>query len=214
MADFLVIAPHVDDEVLGCGGILNSRFHVHYCGVDDFHVVDRENRLREAEACAQALGFSYSVGKHPVNEYRISDLIGPFENLINSHRPITVFLPYPSYNQDHKSVVDAGLAALRPHDRNHFVPNVLLYEEIQVAGWPVRADLLRNSAFQPNFFARIDIERKIAAYRLHTSQVRSMRSPELLTALSKWRGFQSSLESAEAFQIVRLCDPRGLLFEA
>jgi N-acetylglucosamine malate deacetylase 1 len=210
MADFLIIAPHVDDEVLGCGGILDNRFHVHYCGVDAFHIVDRETRLQEARSCAEFLGFSFSVASNTVNRYHVSDLISPFEDLINLHRPSTVFLPYPSYNQDHRAVLDAGLTALRPHDRNYFVPNVLLYEEIQVAGWPVREDLLRNSVFQPNYFVPIDIEQKIAAYHLHSSQVRGMRSPELLTSLARWRGFQSSQACAEGFQIVRLCDPLRL----
>jgi len=212
MAEFLVIAPHVDDEVLGCGGILDRRFHVHYCGVEEFRIVDRETRLREASSCAELLGFSFTVGENTVNEYRVSDLISPFEDLINLHRPAAVFLPYPSYNQDHRAVLDAALTALRPHDRNYFVPDVLLYEEIQVTGWPVRDDLLRNSTFQPNFFVPIDIARKIAAYRLHASQVRAMRSPELLTALARWRGFQSAQDCAEGFQIVRMCDPRALVF--
>ena len=211
MAEFLVIAPHVDDEVLGCGGILDRRFHVHYCGVEEFRIVDRETRLQEASACAEFLGFSFTISANAVNEYRVSDLISPFEELINLHRPAAVFLPYPSYNQDHRAVLDAALTALRPHDRNYFVPNVLLYEEIQVTGWPVRDDLLRNSAFQPNFFVPIEIERKIAAYRLHASQVRAMRSPELLTALARWRGFQSAQEYSEAFQIIRQSDPRKLV---
>jgi LmbE family N-acetylglucosaminyl deacetylase len=209
--EFLVVAPHIDDEVLGCGGVLDDRFHVHYCGVEEFRIVSREARLAEAKACAEFLGFSYSVDvENPVNAYSVSRLIGPFEELLRGRRPKTVFLPYPSYNQDHRAVVDAMLTALRPHDVNPFVRNVLLYEEIQVTSWPCREDLLRGTAAQPNCFAPIDIERKIAAYRLHASQVRAMRSPELLVALAKWRGFQGGYEYAEAFQAVRLSEPSAL----
>jgi hypothetical protein len=63
---------------------------------------------------------------------------------------------------------------------------------------------------QPNCFIPIDVERKIAAYRLHASQVRAMRSPELITALARWRGFQGGFDAAEGFAVVRLADPRHL----
>jgi LmbE family N-acetylglucosaminyl deacetylase len=207
-AGFLVIAPHIDDEVLGCGGVLDERFHVHYCGVEEHRIISREERLAEAAACADFLGFTFSLGEgNPVNSYAISELVSQFESLIERHHPATVFLPYPSYNQDHRAVLDAALTALRPHDVNHFVRNVLLYEEIQVGGWPRTEDLLRNLAFQPSVFVPIDIEKKLCAYRLHVSQVRGMRSQDLLRSLAKWRGFQGNWEFAEAFQPVRLADP-------
>lgn len=211
-AEFLVIAPHVDDEALGCGGILDERFHVHYCGVEDRQAVSRAERLDEAAACAEFLSFSWSLEEetNTVNDYRVPHLVCQLEKIVNHLRPDTVFLPYPSYNQDHRAVFDAALTALRPHDVNHFVRNVLLYEEIQVAGWPRGEDLLRNLAFQPTVFVPIDIERKIEGYRRHASQVRPMRSPDLLTTLAKWRGFQSGWEYAEAFQPVRMADPRSL----
>ncbi len=210
-AEFLVIAPHIDDEALGCGGILDDRFHVHYCGVEEHRIISRAERIAEAAACAKFLGFSFSLAEgNDVNSYCTSKLVGQFETLINQHRPSTVFLPYPSYNQDHRAVVDAALTALRPHDVNHFARNVLLYEEIQVGGWPRTDDLLRNVAFQPSVYFPIDAERKISAYQLHASQMRAMRSPDLLLALAKWRGFQGKWEFAEAYQPLRLTEPHRL----
>lgn len=208
---FLVIAPHIDDEALGCGGVLDPRFHVHYCGVESFRIIDREARIAEARACAELLGFSFSINlENPVNAYRVGELIGQLEAVIQEHCPKTIFLPYPSYNQDHRSVLDAGLTALRPHDHNHTVANVLLYEQIQVTVWPHREDLLRGQTFQPNYFVPIDVERKIAAYRCHESQVRGMRPPEIVEQVARWRGFQAGMPFAEAFQVVRLTAPEHL----
>ncbi len=211
MAEFLVISPHVDDEVIGCGGILDGRFHVHYCGVESRPDIGRQARLGEAEAVAGFLGFSYSVNlENVVNQYALEPLIGQFEALIGEQAPHTLFLPYPSYNQDHRTTLDAALVASRPHDVNHWTSNVLLYEQIQVVNWPYREDLIAGRAFHPNCYFPIDIGRKCDAYRLHKSQVRSMRSPAMLENLARFRGMQSGYELAEAFQAVRLCNPTAL----
>lgn len=212
MSEFLVISPHIDDEVLGCGGIIDERFHIHYCGVEEFRIIDRDERVKEAQACAEYLGFSFSIStENIVNDYRLSSLIGQLEKVINEYKPTTLFLPYPSYNQDHRVVLDAALTALRPHDINHRVKNILLYEEIQVSGWPYREDLLHGQTYYPNCFVPIDIDRKIKAYLFHASQVRAMRSPDLLRSLATWRGFQGGYEFAESFMAVRLSEPAHLI---
>ena len=46
----LIVSPHVDDDVLGCGGILDSDSLVLYCGLDETGIEDRpseEVRLKE-----------------------------------------------------------------------------------------------------------------------------------------------------------------------
>jgi len=59
----LVISPHCDDEILGCGGILNNRIDenvfVYYIGIDVFHVISQEDRLLEVDSVAQFLSFDY-----------------------------------------------------------------------------------------------------------------------------------------------------------
>ena len=60
-----------------------------------------------------------------------------------------------------------------------------------------------ESTLKPNYFVPIDIDRKIDAYRLMSSQVRSFRSPEILRSMAFLRGKQSNNEYAEAFQIIR-----------
>lgn len=208
---FLVVAPHVDDEVLGCGGILDRRFAVVYCGVEPYREVDRETRMDEARACSEYLGFDFELlDGNAVNDYRVPALIGQLEAAVAAYRPHTVFLPAASYNQDHRAALEAGLTALRPHDRNPWVRNVLIYEQVHVGLWPHADDLVRGRAFQPTLFAAIDIARKLEAYRLHASQVRGMRPPEAVEALARWRGMQAGCAHAEGFLPVRLTDPAVL----
>jgi LmbE family N-acetylglucosaminyl deacetylase len=198
----LIISPHIDDEILGCGGSLNSNTFVLEIGVDEFHIVPRAERIKELKSAQNLLGFSFEILEdNLVNSYKTRDLIDPIAHYINKIKPEEVYIPYPSYNQDHRATYEASLIALRPHDINFFVKKVFVYEETQVFLWDYSHDL--NGSFKPNFFREIDIEKKKEAYKLLESQVRSFRSPEMLEELARIRGRQSQLEFAEAFQTIR-----------
>ena len=125
----LIISPHIDDEVLGCGGILDNDAFVLHCGVEDRSNVSSEERIKEIEEVRKFLGFKMKLLKNTVNNYKVNDLISEFERTINELKPDQVYIPYPSYNQDHKAVYEASLVALRPHDVNFFVKKVLIYEQ-------------------------------------------------------------------------------------
>ncbi len=198
MKDFknLLLAPHIDDEVLGCYSFLNEETHVMYFGVEERDIVSSKERIAELEAAANKSNFSWHIEKFSVNNYQLNQLIAPIENCINSIRPDCVLVPYPSYNQDHRAVYDAALVALRPHDKNHFVNIVILYEQPHTFLWP------RNS-FEPNYFIEIDIEEKIQLYSSYTSQVRSYRSASIIRSMAQLRGSQSNKKNAEAFYCKR-----------
>ena len=198
----IVIAPHIDDDVLGCGGIIDSDTLTLYCGVDEFHIISKEDRLKEADAVRDFYKNKYILlDNTKVNDYKVKDLIDEFQKVINKHMPEEVYIPYPSYNQDHRIVYEAALIALRPHDNNHFVNKVLVYEQPHVFLWNNTHNI--NGEFKPNYFKSIDVDSKIAAYELMESQVREFRGIEDIRALAKLRGTQSNYQSAEAFQVVR-----------
>jgi len=218
----LVIAPHVDDDVLGCGGILDAETVTFYCGVDEHHVVSANERLNEAIALSRRTGGRFwwpgvdpfatdqvyhDIGavllhstSRVVNEYTIPSLVADFECVINAEQPDEVFIPWPSYNQDHRAVYEAALVALRPHDANHFVRRVLAYEGSQVNYWDWA---LPGLVFHPTYFVPIEIEEKLARYACMPSQVRDFRSPDALRALALLRGGEANVPAAEAFVILR-----------
>ena len=196
----LVIAPHVDDEVLGCGGILDSTFFVYFCGVDLFHVVSKDERLKEVEAVSKFLGYSYTINHlSEVNNYNMRNFINIFQYIINLYKPTRVFIPHSSYNQDHQEIYKASMVALRPHDRNHCVPQVLEYEMVDCF-W-------ENAKYDVNYFVPIDIKKKLVANRLHKSQVRQHRNEEFIKAVAVIRGNQSNCSFAEAFVVKRWIEP-------
>ena len=201
----LIIAPHIDDEVLGCFSSIGKDSHVLYCGYDESHIKQSwvkmrpkmEERLGELNKLVNKYGFQYSLLENRVNYYNNQDLISDFEKHINLIKPQELYIPVPSYNQDHRTVFEAALTALRPHDMNHFVPRVFLYEQIQ--------DLWNHNYhdFKPNYFKKLDIDEKIKAYEILASQVRAFRSPKMLRDLASVRGIQSNQEYSEAFEILR-----------
>lgn len=197
----LVLSPHADDEVLGCSAFLGGSCHVLYLGIDEFHVVTRQQRVGEVRAVAGLLGFTWEAADLTVNRYyeRFTDLVQVIEATISRKQPGTVLAPIPSYNQDHRAVYEATLVAIRSHDRNHFVRRVLLYEEPDNFLDPVYP-------FRPAYYVPVDIKAKLAANELHASQRRGHRSPAILTTMATFRGMQSQLEAAEAYEVIRWVD--------
>ncbi len=200
----LIISPHVDDEVLGCGGLLDKDSFVYYCGIDESklapdpeHRISITERAKELTATANFLGFTYEINMaSKVNFFIEQEMKDELEKIINRTQPDMIFLPHAGYNQDHRTIFHAAQVALRPHDKNFFVKKVLVYEAVHDMWWSDRV-------FYPTYFVSINIDRKLNAYRLQKSQVRGMRSPEMIENLAKMRGVMSHCSHAEAFEVLR-----------
>ena|SRR5258706_2242352 len=197
----LILAPHIDDEVLGCYSFLRENTFVHFFGVEDRSYASKEQRIDELKASSRAAGFQWAISNHTVNDFRLALLIGEIEARINELKPNIILFPGPCYNQDHRAVHSAAMVAVRPHDKNWFVPTVLLYEQPQLLTWPYGIQL-----WEPNYFRPIDIEAKLKLYSLYASQVRGHRSPELLRSQARLRGCSANHEYAEAFFCKRNVD--------
>jgi LmbE family N-acetylglucosaminyl deacetylase len=194
----VIFSPHADDEVLGCFSFLSPTCHVVYVGIEDRAEVSRAGRLQEVALSASKSGFRWQALAFRVNHYDVRELITPMEDVVRSERPDTVLLPQPSYNQDHRAVHDAAITALRPHDRNRFVRNVLVFEQPDSVLWA------HGGEQAPNYFRPIAIDDKLHSYSLYASQVRAHRSPELVAALARLRGAQAGCAFAEGFTVKRM----------
>ena len=92
MARKLVLSPHIDDEVLGCGGILDEDTFVLYCGVENRYIngdmsISVVTRIEELEKVSKFLKFDFKLLDNKVNNYQLKDLIGEFENTIAKVKP-------------------------------------------------------------------------------------------------------------------------------
>lgn len=225
----LVIAPHPDDEAIGCGGailravasggevavIIVTVGSLQRVG-DGGRLVEGSERTEEIERVTDFLGVrEWEVLKSDdYSHMRLDgiprrDLVALLERdarlSIRNYRPDVVMLPAHSYNQDHEAVLRAGLAATRPHDPAalHQAQAVLLYE------YPPNSWCLPHERFQPNFYVDISdcLERKIEAYRLYRSQAREglhQNSTENIRSLALLRGREIGAQAAEAYQALRM----------
>lgn len=214
----LVIAPHLDDEVLGCGGVITRHVaqgdKVHVCFVAHRvydHVYDAEKMEIEKE---HALKAKEIIGYHDLhflglNDERldacIQDIIIPLEEYITQIKPQIVYSPFCNdNNQDHQAVAKAVQVVLRPV-AIPFIERWLMFETPSSTEQAPSVGIL---GFQPNVYYDIGgyLDMKLKALSCYETEARSYpnpRSPEGIKALAMKRGMECGLGYAEGFVMAR-----------
>lgn len=221
MKNILVVAPHPDDEVLGCGGVMlryaQSGFNVYVLvitrGNPQYYSDERIEKVRaEARLAHQLLGVKdtcfldfYAPNLDTTSQAEISIAIAKY---INKMEIDTLFLPHRGdIHHDHKAVFNAGLVAGRPIN-NSLVKRIYSYETLSETEW---AAPFADDAFIPNHFVDIcdQFASKIEAMSCFKSQLKpfpNTRSVEVIESLAKYRGATVGLHRAEAFMVIRTVD--------
>jgi LmbE family N-acetylglucosaminyl deacetylase len=211
----LVIAPHPDDEVLGCGGTI-AKFsqrgdEIHRLIVTDVYEPDwskdyRAQKAEEIRAAGGILGIqsTVSLGFPAVRLDTIpqKDLNDAIAGVVRDAAPDLAFIPHRGdLNRDHRIVFEAALVALRPVGSR--CRKVLSYEVPSETEWGRPLD-----PFVPGVYVDITgtIDTKIRAMETYRTEVKAPphpRSPEILRALARVRGSEVLVPSAEAYALVR-----------
>lgn len=126
----LIVAPHCDDEALGCGGLLAK--YPEQCSVVVLAEPD-EVRRKEFEEARAILGYREAHFLDIADGYVGDDmaaLVGHLDVLLAEIRPDELYLPYPSMHQDHISGYEAGVRASRlSMSAGHwYTPSVFIYD--------------------------------------------------------------------------------------
>jgi len=211
----LTIAPHPDDEILGCGGTIirhiKNNDAVFLCYVTKCYTPlcteeFLKKRSKELEKVSQILGIKkyYTLDQPTVMldtipQKKLNNLI---HSVVLDVKPDIVYIPFKGdLNKDHRIVFESSLVALRPKSLN--VKRILSYEVLSSTEWgqPI-------AYFNPSVYVDISdfIDIKIQAFSIYESELKpppSPRSIEAITCLAKKRGFECGLEYAEAFHLVR-----------
>lgn len=217
----LVVAPHCDDEVLGCGGTMakltNAGHDVTVLMITNgnigapelFSKEDTENNRKEAIKACDRLGVKKvefldfpAPRLDTIASYKLSKAI---KDIIFKYEIHTMYIPHRGdIHHDHAVTYDCSLVAARPIDGCP-IRKILAYETLSETEW---AAPLQNNAFIPTIFEDITdfIDLKIDAFQEYRSQVKIFphsRSIESIRALSMHRGVTVGVKFAESFMLVR-----------
>lgn len=219
MNTILVVAPHPDDETLGCGGTLLRHVakgdQVHWLIVTDmrtehgFPQAGVNRRQAEIQKVAAAYGFSkiYNLGLPPARLDTLpkGNLVEVIGQVIKEVSPTIVYLPFRGdVHTDHAAVFD-GVASCTKWFRYPSIRRVLCYETLSETDFSLNPEGMK---FVPNSFADITsyINQKIEIARLYEGEMAEFpfpRSAEALRALAQVRGATCGCQAAESFMLLR-----------
>ncbi len=217
--NILVIAPHPDDEVLGCGATmakLSMAGHSVYVlvasrGSARIYNQDKVEAVRlEALKAHQLLGvkqtFFLEFPAPELDTVPLADISRSIAELIVKLKIEVLYLPHRGdIHNDHRVVFNAALVAARPVG-NYTVKEIYTYETLSETEW---APPYESEAFIPTCFVDVTgyLDLKCVAFQCFKSQLKEFPNPRSvkgLTVLANLRGSTVGFQFAEAFQVIRL----------
>jgi LmbE family N-acetylglucosaminyl deacetylase len=219
MKRVLVVAPHPDDETLGCGGALLRHKHQ---GDELFWLIGTEiaenygftaeqvsKRVAEIKKVSMRYGFTsvccLELPTTKLDTFAIGDIVGKISEYMNKVLPEIVYLPFwGDIHTDHKIIFEAA-ASCTKWFRYQSVQRVLCYETLSETEFCVNPCIQH---FAPNVYVNISeyLDRKIEIANIYTSEIGEFpfpRSEKAIRALAELRGAACGFQAAEAFMLLK-----------
>lgn len=217
----LVITPHTDDELFGCGGTLlkilqerpKTKIKIAVMSCSARYLAHLNREVTEDEQWQEFVKCSEHISTEPpvklssqsrLEEEPVYRVIRWLDQLINDYRPTTIFIPEPSYHQEHQLVYRSSIAACRPTFGDKDIKNIYLYE-IPTSTW--------NGAegfYKPNIYVDISnhIEKKIDIFKdvykvQYTSEKRNKLGEHGIRSHAKYRGIEAGQDYSETFMLLK-----------
>lgn len=214
-----MVAPHPDDETLGCGGTLLKHKAqgdaVHWLiatsmtkesGFSDEAI---EKRQREIDAVRNRFGFEsvHQLGfaAAQLDTVPISSVVRRLGAVFKDLCPQVVYVPYRSdVHTDHRVVFD-GVAACTKWFRFPGIERVLAYETLSETEFGINPSA---GAFKPNVFVDISdyLDAKIEIMSIYETEYGEFpfpRSERAIRAVAEFRGSTIGSSAAEAFLLLK-----------
>ena len=215
MSTVLVVAPHADDETLGCGGSL-----LRHSGLgDELHwlimtsILEEggysQEKVRQRQIEIELVAREYQFTSTSQMGYRsatldevpMRELVGAVSKVIHRVKPATVYLPYRNdVHSDHGVVFDV-VSACTKNFRYPTIKQVRAYETLSETEFSIQPN---DTGFKPNLWIDISdyIEKKIQIMQLFRGEMEEHpfpRSEKSIRALATLRGSTAGVTAAESF---------------
>ncbi|WP_435274283.1 PIG-L deacetylase family protein [Psychrobium sp. nBUS_13] len=217
MKNILVVAPHADDETLGCGATLlkhiskGDRVHWLLCSSMNESYSQEKRAQRSSEIQQVIKRYPMTSSKQlklppaTLDLLSQSTIISEMYGYVQSTKPSIVYIPYRNdAHNDHQQVFDAILACCKSF-RSPFVSKILMYETLSETDFALKPE---DPGFKPNCYEDITefLDEKLNILTIYESELAPFpfpRSVEAIRALAQVRGVQSGCMAAEAFMIIK-----------
>ncbi|MBV1901868.1 MAG: PIG-L family deacetylase [Kordiimonadaceae bacterium] len=215
----LVVAPHPDDETLGCGGSL-LRHKAKGDSVEwlimtmkaESHGFDKacvESREREIRAVAAGYGFDavHNLALEPagLDKMPLKDLVAKVGAIVKAVAPDILYLPFGGDAHTDHAICFVACFPCTKIFRYPSVQSVRIYETLSETEF---GDPCQRGAFAPNLYIGIEefLEEKLAILALYEGEMQEApfpRNAQAVRAQALLRGQVAGTTAAEAFMIFR-----------
>ena len=216
MNNILILAPHPDDETLGCGGTLlkekkmGSKIHwvigtsMYEKNGWDTKLISKRNQ--EIDIVQKKYNFDSThfleLPTTLVDEASFPEIIKKIEKIFKKIKPKIVFIPfYKDIHTDHQILSKAAVSCTKWF-RFPSIKKILYYETLSETHWSQS-----DSFFNPNVYVDISkfINKKIEIMKIYKSEIKQSpfpRSEKNIKAKAIFNGSMSGYSYAEAFQLL------------
>lgn len=215
----VVVAPHPDDETLGCGGTLLR--HIAEGDKVCWLIVTRMTegsgfprekllkRQEEISLVADAYGFDtlecLGFPTTQLDTLPMATIVSRIAEVFQKLLPEMVYCPFAGDVHSDHNVVFKAIESCSKWFRFPSIKKIVLYETMSETD---TAFEVNSERFKPNLFVDISayLDRKIEIMELfegETGEFPFPRSEKALCSLAAYRGSSSGYEAAEAFMLMR-----------
>jgi N-acetylglucosamine malate deacetylase 1 len=218
MSSILIIAPHPDDETLGCGGTIlrylkeGNKVYWLICtqfyrnGKTDENIKLRAKEIKKVSGMFKfTQSFELNFDAATLTYHDVGNIVNKISSIIKQIKCDTIFLPNRSdVHTDHQIIFKAAFSCTKNFNYP-FLKKVLMYEVISETEF---APALAENYFLPNTYINISefFEKKLEIMQAYKSEVMEAGFPRSLSAigaLAAYRGSAIGAKYAEAFMLLK-----------
>lgn len=215
MKKLLFIAPHPDDELLGCGGVIDKfknkqTYWLILTNISEksgYSKIQIKRRYNEIQKIKKKLNFNYleifDFDPASLKKSNLNILIKKMSNVINKIKPDTIFSPHLHDAHSDHYFCTYTLNHILKSFRYPFIEKCYLYETLSETNF----NFTNKKKFMPNTYFDItkNLKKKIMLMKIYKSEIKKHpfpRSVESIKSLATLRGSESGFRYAESFQLL------------